>query len=338
MHSCFVCSCALWCFICCSILLSVSQLPRNVDGERESSATPPSEKRPLDLGTAASIADALMDDSGPDLDSLIDRMLTLTPSTPLPSEMMKELDRLERENSRDSERESEKEEETGDSVDVPPELPPKQRPPSTHSNGDLLHLGENGAVPSSQQQEETPTTPKAPPRKKSHRDKDPDSVSVFFLCLLLYVCVVWHFQCVWSGFVSLFARCVWSGFVVLFVRCVWGGFVILFVRCVWSGFVILFVRCVWSGFVILFVRCVWSGFVILFVRCAWSGFVVLFVRCVWSGFVIMFVRCVWSGFVILSGVSGVALWFCLSGIWNDFVILFVRCVWNDFVILFVRCV
>jgi len=154
------------------------QPPKNPGG----AATPPASKRPLDRDVAASIADALMDDSGPDLDSLIDRMLTLTPNTPSPSEMMKELDRLDSERERERSRESESETGGGegilDNVDMPPELPPKQRPGGLQPNGDLsLHLGENGAVPTSQEEDTPP--PKVPPRKKINKEKDVDGVSTF---------------------------------------------------------------------------------------------------------------------------------------------------------------
>ncbi|KAK7105083.1 mitogen-activated protein kinase kinase kinase kinase 5-like isoform X3 [Littorina saxatilis] len=151
--------------------------PKNGEGERVN-RTPPFPKRPLDAGTAASIADALLeDDNGPDLDSLIDRMLTLTPSSPKPSEMMKEIERLDSErDSRKATTESEKGdwEGTRDSSDEPPELPPKQRPGgSLQANGDLSHLGENGAVPSQEAEETLP--PKVPPRKKLTKEKDCDS-------------------------------------------------------------------------------------------------------------------------------------------------------------------
>ena len=149
------------------------QLPKNTEYGAASSAS----KRPLDPDVAASIADALMDDSGPDLDSLIDRMLTLTPNTPSPSEMMKELERLdsERERSRESGIETDGGEGTLDSADVPPELPPKQRPAGLQPNGDLsMHLGQNGAVPSLPE-----GPPRVPPRKKINKEKDSDSVSIF---------------------------------------------------------------------------------------------------------------------------------------------------------------
>ncbi|KAL8620008.1 hypothetical protein ACOMHN_015290 [Nucella lapillus] len=151
--------------------------PKNAEGGRESSVAPPAgKKKPLAPEVAASIADALMDDSGPDLDSLIDRMLTLTPSSPLPS-MMKELDRMEGElesggDGKDSEKEREAGEGGGETEEVPPELPPKQRPSSSHANGDLMHFGENGDCVPPAGEKETPTTPKAPPRKKPHKEDD----------------------------------------------------------------------------------------------------------------------------------------------------------------------
>ncbi|XP_076441749.1 mitogen-activated protein kinase kinase kinase kinase 5-like isoform X2 [Babylonia areolata] len=147
--------------------------PKDAEGGRQSSVTPQASKRPLDPEVAASIANALMDDTGPDLDSLIDRMLTLTPSSPLPS-MMKELDRMETEmdsgRSKDSEKKRVAEESTELTQDVPPELPPKQNPSGSHANGDLLHVGQNGDLPSSYDKE-TPT-PKVPPRKKPPKEED----------------------------------------------------------------------------------------------------------------------------------------------------------------------
>lgn len=121
-----------------------------------------------------------MDDSGPDLDSLIDRMLTLTPNMPSPSEMMKELERLDGERERSQESEMGGGEESRDSDDVPPELPPKQRPAGLQPNGDLpSHLGENGGeLPSQEDWGEAPA-PKVPPRKKINKEKDSDSVSTF---------------------------------------------------------------------------------------------------------------------------------------------------------------
>ena len=128
---------------------------------------------------AASIAEALMEDSGPDLDSLIDRMLTLTPSSPTPTEVLKELDRLDRENEkRNMQEDAGAGAGTLNSRDVPPELPPKQRPGGVHPNGDLFpHMGENGAVASAPEEEVPP--PRVPPRRRLNKDKESDNVGVF---------------------------------------------------------------------------------------------------------------------------------------------------------------
>lgn len=128
--------------------------------------TPPVAKRKLDGAIAASIADALLDDDGPDLDSLIDRMLTLTPSKPSPSVVMKEMERLDRE--REKQEKGETEElvviSGVESEDGPPELPPKQRP---HPNGNLL----NGALVPSSLEENMPS-PKVPPRRKVAKEHE----------------------------------------------------------------------------------------------------------------------------------------------------------------------
>ncbi|KAL8619572.1 hypothetical protein ACOMHN_019628 [Nucella lapillus] len=134
---------------------------------------PGTSKRHLNPEEAASIADALMVDNGPDLDSLIDRMLTLTPNSPSPDEMQRELDRL------DCNRDNKQllgenggggaGEGTEDSVEIPPELPAKQRA----VNGDLFsHLGENGAAAFTGYDE---PPPKVPPRRKL--SKEPESAS-----------------------------------------------------------------------------------------------------------------------------------------------------------------
>ncbi|XP_067680265.1 mitogen-activated protein kinase kinase kinase kinase 5-like isoform X3 [Haliotis asinina] len=79
-------------------------------------------------------------DSGPDIDSLIDRMLTLTPNATIPAEFTDE---------------------------TPPELPPKTR---QHANGDLPHT-ENGMSPVS----EGVPPPAVPPRRRIKKDSQSDS-------------------------------------------------------------------------------------------------------------------------------------------------------------------
>lgn len=146
--------------------------PRVASNANKERLSPGASKRPLDPETAASIADALMEeDDGPDLDSIIDRMLTLTPNTPSPGEMQREIERLDREREQKERlRENGGEGEgTEDSEDIPPELPPKQR----SVNGDLFsHLEENSAMASAA--DDVPP-PKVPPRKKLSRDRDSES-------------------------------------------------------------------------------------------------------------------------------------------------------------------
>ncbi|XP_046332321.1 mitogen-activated protein kinase kinase kinase kinase 5-like isoform X4 [Haliotis rufescens] len=94
------------------------------------------EKHELETGSPT---DQLVD-SGPDIESLIDRMLTLTPNTTMPPEFTDE---------------------------KPPELPPKTR---QHANGDLPHT-ENGMSPVS----EGAPPPAVPPRRRIKKDAQSES-------------------------------------------------------------------------------------------------------------------------------------------------------------------
>ncbi|XP_071081193.1 mitogen-activated protein kinase kinase kinase kinase 5-like isoform X3 [Haliotis cracherodii] len=94
------------------------------------------EKHELETGSPI---DQLVD-SGPDIESLIDRMLTLTPNATIPPEFTDE---------------------------KPPELPPKTR---QHANGDLPHT-ENGMSPVS----EGAPPPAVPPRRRIKKDAQSES-------------------------------------------------------------------------------------------------------------------------------------------------------------------
>lgn len=135
-------------------------------------------KKQLDREVAARIADQLLEDSGPDLDSLIDRMLTLTPNSRPPSDMTPEGSDAEGGDHGEETVQSvgDSGETTEGSEDAPPELPPKQRPLGSHPNGDLLHLAENGGVPLPN---DAPP-PVVPPRKKMNKEKESDTVRVPF--------------------------------------------------------------------------------------------------------------------------------------------------------------
>ncbi|XP_076463603.1 mitogen-activated protein kinase kinase kinase kinase 5-like isoform X2 [Babylonia areolata] len=118
---------------------------------------------------ASRIADALMDeDTGPDLDSLIDRMLTLTPRCSSPSEMERQLEWLRRGRGDEGEGVHDGEE------DVPPELPPKQRHVNLDPSGDFLSpLETNGAV--SLTAEDNAPPPKVPPRRRLNKERDSEN-------------------------------------------------------------------------------------------------------------------------------------------------------------------
>jgi hypothetical protein len=119
----------------------------------------------LDGATAASIANAILEeDEGPDLDSIINRMLTLTPGHPDPSDVMREMEKLEQE------REGGRGEDGEGDEDVPPALPPKQRT-SLHPNGDVL----NGSLPVA---DGNAPPPRVPPRRRA---KELETVSQVWL-------------------------------------------------------------------------------------------------------------------------------------------------------------
>lgn len=140
-------------------------------GRAHQRETPPVIRRQMDAETASRIAESMLeDDDGPDLDSLIDRMLTLTPSA-RPSDMMLEAALVgEGESTEKTVTESvDSIQKTQDSEDTPPELPPKLR----QANGDLLHSAENGSIPTDVA---TSPPPVVPPRRKHKQEKDNESV------------------------------------------------------------------------------------------------------------------------------------------------------------------
>ncbi|XP_059159116.1 mitogen-activated protein kinase kinase kinase kinase 5-like isoform X1 [Physella acuta] len=124
---------------------------------------PPKPPRTLDKSNAGRHArqstssvgeDEEFEDNGPDMDSLIDRMLTLTPQASHPSSLPG-LDISSR---------KQREDMTGDS-DNPPALPPKRSSP--HSNGDVLH-SQNGDSPEGGGEESQ--TPAVPPRRRLKKE------------------------------------------------------------------------------------------------------------------------------------------------------------------------
>lgn len=147
--------------------------PRSGRSQPQVEVTSAKSKQPLDREVASRIAD-LLEDSGPDLDSLIDRMLTLRPVSRPPT-----LEGGDKEKGDGSEKTGQSGGDSGEGTqdtieDVPPVLPPKQRPHGLHPNGDLLHLSENGRVP---EHDDNPP-PVVPPRKKMNKDREGDSSSV----------------------------------------------------------------------------------------------------------------------------------------------------------------
>ncbi|XP_055878819.1 mitogen-activated protein kinase kinase kinase kinase 5-like isoform X1 [Biomphalaria glabrata] len=104
---------------------------------------------------AASDDSELLEDEGPDMESLIDRMLTLTPQASHPSSLpgLEVTSRKKRD-------------ESIEDPESPPILPPKKSPPSPYSNGDVLHP-HNGDSPGG---EESDQPPAIPPRRKLKKE------------------------------------------------------------------------------------------------------------------------------------------------------------------------